>query len=113
VSTVRDLYRFDAALSVLLTPESRQEAWTSAVSLGVRLPTGMGWFVQQLNGQTIVWQFGQIDGAYSSVIIKVPARGLTLILLANSDGLAAPFALDKGDLTTSPFAQLFLRLLVP
>jgi CubicO group peptidase (beta-lactamase class C family) len=113
VSTVRDLYRFDAALSVLLTPESRQEAWTSAVSLGVRLPTGMGWFVQQLNGQTIVWQFGQIDGAYSSVIIKVPARGLTLILLANSDGLAAPFALDKGDLTTSPYAPRVLRLRVP
>ena len=113
VSTVRDLYRFDAALPVLLTPQSRQLAWTSAVSAGVRLPTGMGWFVQQLNGQTIVWQFGQIDGAYSSLIIKVPALGTTLILLANSDGLTAPFALDKGDLTTSPFAQLFLRLLVP
>jgi CubicO group peptidase (beta-lactamase class C family) len=113
VSTVRDLYRFDAALPVLLSPESRQAAWTPAVSRGVTLPTGMGWFVQQINGQSVVWQFGQIDGAYSSMIIKVPARGVTLILLANSDGLTAPFALDKGDLTTSPFAQLFLRLLVP
>lgn len=113
VSTVRDLYRFDAALPVLLTPESRQAAWSRAVSRGVTLPTGMGWFVQQHNGRTLVWQFGQIDSAYSSMIIKVPERGLTLILLANSDGLTAPFALDKGDLTTSPFAQLFLRLLVP
>jgi CubicO group peptidase (beta-lactamase class C family) len=113
VSTVRDLYRFDAALPVLLTPESRQAAWTAAVSRGVTLPTGMGWFVQQHNGQTLVWQYGQIDGAYSSMIIKVPARGITLILLANSDGLTAPFALEKGDATTSPFAQLFLRLLVP
>ena len=113
VSTVRDLYRFDAALPVLLTPESRQAAWTPAVSRGVTLPTGMGWFVQQVSGQTIVWQYGQIDGAYSSIIIKAPARGTTLILLANSDGLTAPFGLDKGDVTKSPYAQLFLSLLVP
>lgn len=113
VSSVRDLHRFDAGLPDLLTLESRQAAWTAAVSRGVTLPSGMGWFVQQHNGHTVVWQFGQIDGAYSSMIIKVPARGLTLIMLANSDGLTAPFALDKGDITTSPYAQLFFRLLVP
>lgn len=113
VSTVRDLARFDSALPILLTEESRQAAWTNAVSRGVQLPSGMGWFVQQHGAQRLIWQYGLIDGAYSSLIVKVPARGLTLVLLANSDGLAAPFALDKGDITTSPFAQLFLQLLVP
>jgi hypothetical protein len=40
----------------------------------------------------------------------VPGRGLTLILLANSDDLSAPYSLHNGDVTTSLFAQLFLRL---
>jgi hypothetical protein len=34
-----------------------------------------------------------------------------LILLANSDGLSAPFALENGDVTTSLFAKTFLRLI--
>jgi hypothetical protein len=38
---------------------------------------------------------------------------MTFIVLANSDGLTAPFALESGDVTTSPFATLFLRLFLP
>ena len=50
---------------------------------------------------------------YSSLIVKVPNRRLTLILLANSDGLTAPFALEAGDVTASIFARTFLRTFVP
>jgi hypothetical protein len=35
---------------------------------------------------------------------------LTLILLANSQGLARPFGLSAGDVTVSPFARLFLSI---
>ena len=77
------------------------------------LPTGLGWFVQGYNGQPIVWQFGSVEGAYSSLILKVPNRRLTFILLANSDGLSAPFSLSSGDVTNSTFARLFLRSFVP
>ena len=38
--------------------------------------------------------------------------GLTLILLANSSGLARPFSLEAGDVTVSPFARLFLGIFV-
>ena len=48
--------------------------------------------------------------AYSSLMLKLPARRLTLILLANSDGLSAPFQLPQGDVTRSLFAMLFLRM---
>jgi len=44
--------------------------------------------------------------------VTVPGRGLTLILLANSDGLSSPFSLSSGDLTASPFGRLFLGLFV-
>jgi hypothetical protein len=45
--------------------------------------------------------------------VKAPKRGLTLILLANSDGLSAPFSLEAGDVTKSIFARTFLRTFIP
>jgi len=115
VSTVSDLARFDVAMegNVLLSAEMRQRAWSPAYSGTSPLPTGLGWFLQGYNGQPIIWQFGLVDGAYSSLIVKVPNRHLTFILLANSDGLSAPFALDAGDVTSSLFARLFLKSFVP
>ncbi|MCL4845855.1 MAG: beta-lactamase family protein [Acidobacteria bacterium] len=113
VSTVRDLARFDAGLdqAVLLRPETLTVAWANPLGLdGQRLPHGLGWFVQTYNGTTLVWQYGHLPDAGSALVIKVPARRLTLVLLANSDGLAAPFQLSRGDVTTSLFAQVFLRL---
>jgi CubicO group peptidase (beta-lactamase class C family) len=113
VSSVRDLAKFDAAVDkddLLLQRSTRQFAWTRPAS---HLPSGVGWFVQNYNGTEVVWQFGVVAGAYSSLIIKVPDRSLTFILLANSDKLSTPFALENGDVTTSVFAKLFLRLYVP
>lgn len=108
VSTVRDLARFDAALGdgALARPATLSVAWDSTGSL----PMGLGWFVQRYNGERIVWHFGEATDAYSSLVLKVPGRGLTLILLANSDRLSAPYGLQNGDVTTSLFARLFLRL---
>jgi CubicO group peptidase (beta-lactamase class C family) len=108
VSTVRDLARFDAALddNILLDAETLRRAWETAGPA----PTGLGWFVQQYNNERIVWHFGFARDAYSALYIKVPSRKLTLILLANSDGLAAPYTLANGDISVSLFAQLFFKL---
>jgi CubicO group peptidase (beta-lactamase class C family) len=112
VSTVRDLSRFDMALrsNVLLRPDTQLQAW-SPVRIG--FPTGLGWFVQVYKGLPVVWQFGAVPDAYSALMLKLPTRGLTLILLANSDGLSAPQSLEKGDVTASVFARTFLRVYVP
>ena len=115
ISTVRDLARFDAALrrGVILLPETLAAAWTPPLDRNEnRLPHGVGWFVQNYNGERIVWQFGVTDNASSSMIITVPARGMTLILLANSSGLSRPFLLSAGDIMVSPFARLFLSIFV-
>ena len=37
------------------------------------------------------------------MLLTLPRRGLTLILLANSQGLARPFSLSEGDITVSPW----------
>ena len=47
-----------------------------------------------------------------SLVVKVPGRGLTLILLANGDGLVRPLPLAAGDLTISPVGRLFLGTFV-
>ena len=89
VSTVRDLAQFDFALDdgLLLRDTSLAAAWTPAQGNGgAPLPAGLGWFVQTYRGVQIVWQYGVIPNAYSGMIVKIPSRRVTMILLANSDG---------------------------
>ena len=63
------------------------------------LPHGLGWFVQTYRGEPVVWQFGMGANASSSLVMTLPARGITLVLVANSDGLAKPATLAAGDIT--------------
>jgi CubicO group peptidase (beta-lactamase class C family) len=114
VTTVRDLAKFDAALDteLLLRFETRDLAWSPAVNgQGAVTPTGLGWFVQNYRGEKLVWHFSLVPNAYSALVIKLPARKLTYILLANSDRLSSPFKLELGDVTDSLFATVFLRLI--
>ncbi len=113
ISTVRDLARFDSALNdgILLTADTLAASWTPGIAKDkTPLPMGLGWFVQTYRGELVVWRFGVAPGGYSSLIVKLPARNATLILLANSDGLTGPYQLESGDVTRSIFAAIFLRL---
>ena len=113
ISTVRDFARFDLALKqdVLLHPETLAVAWRPPSDRsGQPLPHGVGWFVQTYHGQTVVWQFGAAENGSSSLVVTMPGPGLTLILMANSNGLVKPFPLAAGDVTASPFGKVFLGL---
>jgi CubicO group peptidase (beta-lactamase class C family) len=115
ISTARDLGQFVLGIrkGIIVRPETLALAWKPAVGAdGQRLPHGLGWFVQSYSGETIVWQFGVSDNASSSLVVTVPGRGVSLVLLANSDGLTRPFPLAAGDLTASPFGRLFLGAFV-
>ena len=111
---MRDLAKFDLALKqgILLESGTLEHAWSTPSTNGVPLPHGIGWFVQSYNGEKVVWQFGMAENASSSLMITLPARGLTLILMANSDGLVKLYSPANGDVTLSPFARLFLNLFV-
>jgi CubicO group peptidase (beta-lactamase class C family) len=121
ITTVRDLARFDAALDdrVLLDDATVAAMWTAPLprpplgpvqaEIPAPLPHALGWFVQQYQGERIVWQFGRWPDVTSSIIVKVPSHDLTFILLANSDGIAAASQFEAGDITTSLFVRLFLR----
>ncbi len=115
VTTVRNLQQLDLALKDgdLLLPETVAAAWQPpATASGQRLPHGMGWFVQDYLGQTVLWQFGGGDNGSSSLLITWPARNLTFVVVANSAGLVKGFNLSGGDLQTSPFGRLFLNLFI-
>ena len=115
ISTVRDLAKYDAAIDrhQFLRQETQDRAWTPAVSSGGQtLPHGLGWFAQRYRGLKLVWHFGYWPYNFSALFLKVPEKNLTLIVLANSDGLSAPFFHDNWDVETSAFASCFLRLFV-
>jgi CubicO group peptidase (beta-lactamase class C family) len=111
VSTVRDLARYDAALDshVLMSSSTQLIAWTPfRLASGRESPYALGWFVQATVAGRAVWHYGQWP-TFSSLILKLPDRGVTLILLANSDGLSSRFPLAAGDVGVSPFARAFIQ----
>lgn len=114
VSTVGDVLRFSMALDgeKLLRPETKQMAFTPATtSRGKTLPYGLGWFVQRRRGVTLLWHYGW-DRANASLIIKVPERDMTFVVLANSEALSRKFDLGQDeDVSRSPFAREFLKTL--
>ena len=116
ISSVRDFAWFDLALrnGRLLQADTLALAWRPPIGLnGLPLPHGLGWFVETYKGQPVVWQFGVGENASSSLVVTAPKQGLTLVIIANSDGLARPLTLAAGGLTQSPFARLFLELFLP
>jgi CubicO group peptidase (beta-lactamase class C family) len=114
VSTAREVARFSTALDAgqFLKPATRTLAYTPArSSTGQTFPYALGWFVSNVDGHTLVWHYGYWIGN-SSLIIKEPSRGLTFVVLTNSDQLSARFRLGSGDLMSSTVAQAFVRAFV-
>lgn len=114
VSTVEQMGKYLTALEmgVLLPAEVLDRlAVPSRAANGMPLPTSLGWFAQSVQGQRVMWSFGQDDPEHSgALLIRLPERRLSLFVLANSNVLSDPFRLLMGDATKSPFAMSFLRL---
>jgi CubicO group peptidase (beta-lactamase class C family) len=112
VSTVEDLARFDIALDTdqLVSAASREQMFTPVHnSAGKVLPYGLGWFVENVGGQRLVWHFGWFPPTVSAFYLKVPEKNLTLLLLSNCDGLSAGMAWTQKGVRASPYARLFLE----
>ena len=114
ISTVHDLAKFDLALKDgELLPETLAAAWTAPTAgNGEALPHGLGWFTGSYNGERIVWQFGMGENASSGLIVTMPDRHTTYILLANSPGLAEPAPTSVSQLVASPFLRVLFTLVV-
>jgi CubicO group peptidase (beta-lactamase class C family) len=116
ITSVLDLARFDVALDQgrLISAESRAAMMAPVrSSTGEALPYGLGWFVQEYQGHTLVWHSGWWDDAYSALYLKIPELNLSFILLANSEGVWWDNPLDRAEVQRSRFVQAFLRAFVP
>jgi CubicO group peptidase (beta-lactamase class C family) len=112
ISTVLDLARFDAALDrgELISPASYTAMMRPARSPGGEsLPYSLGWFAQRHAGHELRWHSGWWDDSYSALYLKVPDENLTLILLANGEGIWWDNPPDSAQVQQSTFAQAFFR----
>lgn len=113
-ASVLDMAAFSIALDnlALLKQEELDLAFTPTVtSDGLTTPYALGWFATDYRGHRVIWHYG-LWTAISSLIVKVPGKGLTFVVLANSDGLSAAYPLGNGRLETSPWARAFLDAFV-
>lgn len=125
VSTVDDLVKFEIELDsddgIPLSSSTLNQMWSkqqfelqqsNGQTIRLEMPTGLGWFVTKESNVDLVWTFGHIQDASSALIVKMPQKGLTLIMLANSGGLARGYDLENANVTSSPFVKVFLRLFI-
>ncbi len=112
VSTVSDLAKYDIALDTrkIASDKIMEKLFTPAVSPeGNTLPYAFGWYVQEYQGEKLIWHSGWDEKAgVTALYLKIPERELTLILLANSTGMWWGNPLDKATVEQSDFARLFL-----
>ena len=113
-ASAREVLAFSMALDrdALLPANLKTLMFTAVTTTGGQVtPYGLGWFSTQYHGVPIVWHYG-LWTAISSLIIKVPDRQLTFVVLANSDALSSRYALATGHLEQSPWARAFLDAFV-
>jgi CubicO group peptidase (beta-lactamase class C family) len=111
ISSAPDIARYSIALDQgKLVSKALLERATSRTQTddGHPSPYGLGWFVLEHRGIKLVWHYGLWTGN-SALIIKVPDRRLTYVVLANANRLTASYMHGRGELMTSPFARAFVE----
>lgn len=112
-ASVRQLAQFDRALDrgALLSADWRARIFDAPLAT----PAGdyrWGWFVQDWQGHRLAWHSGWDPGRYSAMYLKVVDRGLTLIVLANTEALWWGNSLARAEIQRSPVAAAFLEAFV-
>jgi hypothetical protein len=73
---------------------------------------GLGWYVQQYEGTSLLWHAGRNPPSVSALYVKVPDESLTFIILANTANLSTPYPLGAGDVLYSTLALTFYETFV-
>jgi len=113
VSTVLDLAKFDIALdnNLILSQNMKNLVYSpTKLNNGEFAPYGLGWFIGEYKGHSIVFHTGVQPSAYSGIYIKVLDKNLTLIILTNSEDFINPYMgeLGNGNIDAQPIVKMFL-----
>lgn len=112
IASVLDLAKFDQALDrdQLLKPATKAQMFRAFHNhKNQAQPYAIGWYVESYKNLQLYWHSGWWEKAYSALYLKIPEKQLTLILLANSEGLWWGNPLGKAEVFHSAFAQLFFK----
>ncbi|MEL6876230.1 MAG: serine hydrolase domain-containing protein [Pseudomonadota bacterium] len=111
IASARHIAQFDMALD---RGDLLPQVWTDRITKGPPPPAKgdyrWGWFVQDWNGQRLVWHSGWEPERYSAIYLKVPEKRLSLIVLANNENLWWSNPLTGAAIEDSPVAARFLEL---
>ncbi len=111
IASARHIAQFDMALD---RGDLLPTDWTDRITKGPAPPVKgdyrWGWFVQDWNGQRLVWHSGWEPERYSSIYLKVPGKQISLVVLANNENLWWGNPLTGAAIQDSPVAAKFLEL---
>jgi len=111
VASAEDMARFSIAIDQgqFLEPETWDSVFTPAVSnAGATLPYGLGWFIHYHEGVKLEWHYGYWT-SNSSLIVRVPEREMTFVVLANTNNLSRRYGLGgDSNVLRSDVAELFI-----
>ena len=107
MSSMRDLVRYSAAIGEgRILPADRYRRITTPFYPGS--PQGMGWFTYPVAGVDVHWSYGYGDNS-SALLLRVPQRNLSLILLSPANAHSAAALLGFGNPLMSPIVASFVR----
>jgi len=115
-ASINDMIAFDQALTsdVLLTKAQKKRLWTPpADGNGKPSVYSNGWFIQEYRGTTLHWHSGWEPDKYSAIYLRLPEQQLTLIALANTDGLWWDNSITAAEIEKSEVVQAFFRAFAP
>jgi CubicO group peptidase (beta-lactamase class C family) len=113
-STIDDLAAYSAALddNRLITAAQYDEMTAlRPTATGKASPYAFGWMTQSVGGVRLHWAYGE-GRADSALLLRVPDRRLTLILLAKTADHSSAARLHDGNVLWSPIATAFLKTFV-
>ena len=115
VASAEDMAAFSIAIDEgrFLAAETWDQVFTPAVSnTGEPLPYALGWFIHEHQGVTFQWHYGWWT-SNSSLIVRAPERGLTFVVLANTNMLSRAYGLGgDSNVLRSDVAHLFIEAFV-
>jgi CubicO group peptidase (beta-lactamase class C family) len=107
MSSMSDLVKYSSALDAgTLISKQRYERITRPFYPDS--PYGLGWFTFNFEGVDLHWAYGY-GSADASILLKVPSKNLTFILLSSCDVPSASTRLGYGNPLHSPIVCSFIR----
>lgn len=106
IASPRAIAEFDIAYDKLAISGVDELAKAALSPLG---DYRQGWFLEDWEGQRLMWHSGWNERQYSALYLKAPERHLTLIVLANTEAVWWGNSVVKAEVIESPIARRFLE----